>query len=647
MKFVLTESQLEYVISKIEGQLYESLLVEGQNDDRARQIILNSNIDNPDEIFTFLKSIDKSKNNKMLPIIATFYVNTRNDQDYGEIINTFKKIFNQKTIPDATLSADGTISMLGNEFSKNEFYDFKDFFDHYTYEPQTYEEELEKEKKRKEALETELVSVDANLIFENNNFKVYKAIHEKICIQLFGRDNEDRIYPASKNPYCIGWGKLTSPETHLSGYRRSGKTFYAVLDKKKYEEYKKDTSTYPPSMLNIVQIEGGSFSVYDEKDSRDNLYPAFNNTQEYLTYLEQGGINLNILFKDIPYTPPSDELISSLINNPSRDEYFKKMSSFQKRQYAEKTPSLSPKQVKFFVTTGDIATLDTFVKNYTIITDISKEAFSLLPSSQQKSFVRSKLIQLVNGSNNFNEDNFFVYINENSKLTQYAVDFIRSSFAENRNENKDISRKILGLLSPVDMLESFKGQDTIKINYDNFKLNELPENFGEYLTECNELDINGINITKLPESIGLCKNLKVLHITNCNSLNTIPNQIGELIELEDLVISNTAIDDLPDNIGRNVNLTSLMLNSNKLTTVPSGVRNFSELAMIDLSDNEIVTIPYEIFLTEEGMSKVREGNLDLNHGDLRLKSLTFINFDENPLDEQSTSLVEKLIEIEF
>lgn len=599
MKFLVNESQFKKIVSSIRSQIEKHILSEGQNEDRAKQILVSAGVENVEELLSFLKNVDKSKNNKVLPVITTFYINASSNDDFADIVNTFKNLFKEKSIPDIILTNDGDVSILGNVFDKNNFEDFKNFIEHLTYKEEEYEKELEKEVIRKKEQEVELVDIDANKIFENDNFIVWKAIHERICIQLFGRDYEGRKYPASTAPYCIGWGSMESPATHLKGYRKGSDkyTFYAVLDKKRYKEYE-ETMKYAPSMLNIVGIkaEQGIINVWDEKDRTDDLSPTFNTTQDYLNYLEQGGINLKNLFKVIPYVPETNELMDSLLKDPNNEVYFKSMSPFLKKEYAKQTSALTARQIKFFLGTNDIKSLDNFVKNYTTIKDISKEAFSLLTPNLQKSFVRNKLVQMANNSPNFNMDNFLSSYMINNNLENFAINFIKESFEKNKNYNRDLSLRVLGFLSPKEMLKAFAGASIVRIDNTNFRSSSIPEEIGEFLTEAEEIVIKGLDrIVTLPSSIGMAKKLKELIIYDCASLEKIPDQIGNFTELQILSIARCPkIKVLPESIGNLTNLRSLNLHDNSsMQYLPSTISNLESLDVLNISETPLRKIDIE------------------------------------------------------
>ena len=75
------------------------------------------------------------------------------------------------------------------------------------------------------------------------------------------------------------------------------------------------------------------------------------------------------------------------------------------------------------------------------------------------------------------------------------------------------------------------------------------------------------------------------------SLETLPESIGDLINLTGLNLRNNGISTVPESIGSLTNLTSIDLAINNLTSFPSGILSLSNLIYLDLYDNEITSLP--------------------------------------------------------
>jgi len=75
------------------------------------------------------------------------------------------------------------------------------------------------------------------------------------------------------------------------------------------------------------------------------------------------------------------------------------------------------------------------------------------------------------------------------------------------------------------------------------------------------------------------------------SLATLPESIGDLINLTGLNLRNNGISTVPESIGSLTNLTSIDLAINNLTSFPIGILSLSNLIYLDLYDNEITSLP--------------------------------------------------------
>ncbi len=76
---------------------------------------------------------------------------------------------------------------------------------------------------------------------------------------------------------------------------------------------------------------------------------------------------------------------------------------------------------------------------------------------------------------------------------------------------------------------------------------KLPDNFGD-LTELQTINITYTNLESLPNSIGNMKKLFFLSLSN-NNLKSLPESIGNLVNLRSLWINNNKLVSLPDSIG--------------------------------------------------------------------------------------------------
>jgi Leucine-rich repeat (LRR) protein len=130
-----------------------------------------------------------------------------------------------------------------------------------------------------------------------------------------------------------------------------------------------------------------------------------------------------------------------------------------------------------------------------------------------------------------------------------------------------------------------------------WKLKELNEWINGYDNEIalkiTELDLNCNNLNTIPAEIGKLINLKELDLYN-NNLTIIPEEIGNLRKLQKLFLDNNKITIIPDKIGNLINLEILVLETNELTTVPNEIGNLINLQKLYLQYNNLTTLPKEI-----------------------------------------------------
>jgi len=110
-------------------------------------------------------------------------------------------------------------------------------------------------------------------------------------------------------------------------------------------------------------------------------------------------------------------------------------------------------------------------------------------------------------------------------------------------------------------------------------------------TGTTELDLNGMKLTELPESIGQLTQLQLLNLSN-NQLTTLPESMGGLMQLQSLTLSFNQLMKLPDSLGKLTQLQSLALSKNQLTIIPEWLKNLTQLQALGLSyNNKLKSLP--------------------------------------------------------
>ncbi len=121
--------------------------------------------------------------------------------------------------------------------------------------------------------------------------------------------------------------------------------------------------------------------------------------------------------------------------------------------------------------------------------------------------------------------------------------------------------------------------------------------------ELRSLDLGNLGITEVPPEVFELTQLTVLKLgeeyndddkiteTVVNKISIIPKEIGNLINLEKLILNANAISALPPEIGNLNKLEVLALKDNHLTSLPDEFTNLTNLKRLHLNRNELREFP--------------------------------------------------------
>lgn len=112
-----------------------------------------------------------------------------------------------------------------------------------------------------------------------------------------------------------------------------------------------------------------------------------------------------------------------------------------------------------------------------------------------------------------------------------------------------------------------------------------------HLKSITELCVVKCIMEEVPNEILQCKNLKRLYLSKVEGLKKLPDNIGELQELEYINVALTTMEDLPESIGELKNLKLLNASSTNITAVPESIGNCENLVILDLHSTDITEIP--------------------------------------------------------
>lgn len=204
---------------------------------------------------------------------------------------------------------------------------------------------------------------------------------------------------------------------------------------------------------------------------------------------------------------------------------------------------------------------------------------------------------------------------------------------ENNNLNSDLSdfENVLDIsqtnLDMIDNIVNNEQQNHIHFIFIN-TVNYIPESIGNFI------NLRGLSISKcenevLPESIGNLVNITFLEIFDCE-FEELPESIGNLNNLEMLEISNSKIKELPDSIGNLSKLNRLSLdNNNDLETLPESISQLHNLSEISLINNQNLEVLPESITTLELKSLEISGNTKLTISNEIQRYIDIINGSES------------------
>ncbi|MHA1642117.1 MAG: leucine-rich repeat domain-containing protein [Candidatus Helarchaeota archaeon] len=182
----------------------------------------------------------------------------------------------------------------------------------------------------------------------------------------------------------------------------------------------------------------------------------------------------------------------------------------------------------------------------------------------------------------------------------------------------------------------------IKLDLGGHNLKELPKIITQF--ECLEdLNVASNYLDAFPDWIGKFKRLQLLRFNSNKSdkLATLPDSIGDLSSLEELVGFNNDLKWLPESIGKLSSLRRADLHNNKLERFPESIGNLSNLEELIIKSNKIKVIP-------ETIGNLRSiKTLDLSKNDIKIipesignlkNSLRILTLGDNNLNEVPSSI---------
>ncbi|MEO1486016.1 MAG: DUF5018 domain-containing protein, partial [Bacteroidota bacterium] len=124
------------------------------------------------------------------------------------------------------------------------------------------------------------------------------------------------------------------------------------------------------------------------------------------------------------------------------------------------------------------------------------------------------------------------------------------------------------------------------------KLTSIPKEIGE-LSELEELNLSNNQLKTLPDQMGKLSKLKRFIITD-NELEQLPASLSQLDQLETLGLARNKLTSFPESVLGMESLKVLGIAENKIQSLPSQIEDLSELEGLSLTGTQLKTVPMEL-----------------------------------------------------
>jgi internalin A len=202
-------------------------------------------------------------------------------------------------------------------------------------------------------------------------------------------------------------------------------------------------------------------------------------------------------------------------------------------------------------------------------------------------------------------------------------------------------------LSGLDLIElpESLGQLTqlTRLSLHNNQLASLPE-FLKKLTQLTRLSLHNNQLVSLPESLGQLTQLTRLSLHN-NKLVSLPESLGQLTQLKILSLHNNQLISLQESLGQLILLTELYLENNQLASLPNSLQNLKSLRYLQLKGNALLFIPIEILEEVESPTIILEYYFRVSQERRPLNEAKLILLGRGEVGK--TSLVNRLVHKRF
>ncbi len=137
--------------------------------------------------------------------------------------------------------------------------------------------------------------------------------------------------------------------------------------------------------------------------------------------------------------------------------------------------------------------------------------------------------------------------------------------------------------------EAFLNKDLRVLRLYGNNIDSIPDRISE-LVNLEKLYMGRNNLKYLPASIGELKNLKILQV-QFNEIESLPEELCEMTSLEQLWLNQNDLRRLPESFGSLKNLEVLQVKYNQLDSLPNSIGDCENLKFIHLNRNNLVSLP--------------------------------------------------------
>lgn len=141
-------------------------------------------------------------------------------------------------------------------------------------------------------------------------------------------------------------------------------------------------------------------------------------------------------------------------------------------------------------------------------------------------------------------------------------------------------------------LNKCREENSVRLDLAKRSIHLLPSSIKE-LTQLTELYLYGNKLQSLPAEVGCLVNLETLALSE-NSLTSLPDSLGNLKQLRMVDLRHNKLREIPSVVYRLTSLTTLYLRFNRITSVEKDIKNLSNLTMLSIRENKIKQLPAEI-----------------------------------------------------